>query len=240
MPELQNILLVGASGRMGSCVRALALEQGIAVQECATRPQVRFPPKQLPEAPVIIDFSGDFVTGQLLEKLLEGPWDLPLVVGTTGLSQNVLEKIEHYSRRAACLVAGNFSPGVALLRACVRLIAGKLPDSWEAEIVEMHHRHKRDRPSGTALSLQQDLREAGPWVPNEAPRDREAEPLIHSLRLGSVVGEHQVIFAGPGEQLRLVHQAEDRSIFARGALRAAGWILKKGPGLYRLEEALGL
>ena len=241
MPKLENILLVGASGRMGNCVQTLAQEQGISVQKCTTRPYVQLPLPWPPDTSVVIDFSCDSVTGQMVAKLLEGtPPFPPLVIGTTGLSHDTMENIKHYAQRAACLVASNFSLGVAILRACVRLASAKLPDAFEAEIIEIHHRHKRDIPSGTAQLLLNDIRDAR-MLSHDASRETAPEPVkIHSLRIASVVGEHQVIFAGPGEQLRFVHQAENRSVFAHGALYAAQWICGQNPGLYHIEDVFGI
>jgi 4-hydroxy-tetrahydrodipicolinate reductase len=177
----------------------------------------------------------------MVAKLLEGTSSFPpLVIGTTGLSHDTMESIKQYAQRAACLVASNFSLGIAILRACIRLAAAKLPDTFEAEIVEIHHRHKRDIPSGTAQSLSDDIRDAQ-MPSHDTGRETTYEPVkIHSLRMASVVGEHQVILAGPGEQLRFIHQAENRNIFARGALYAAQWICGQNPGLYHIEDVFGI
>jgi 4-hydroxy-tetrahydrodipicolinate reductase len=151
-----------------------------------------------------------------------------------------MESIKLYTQRAACLVASNFSLGIAILRACVRLAAAKLPDAFEAEIIEIHHRHKRDIPSGTAQSLLNDIRDAQMLSHGASGETTPESVKIHSLRMASVVGEHQVILAGPGEQLRLVHQAENRSVFAHGAFHAAQWICGQNPGLYHMEDVFGI
>src|SRR5690606_4696237 len=152
-------------------------------------------------------------------------------------------------RHATIVMAGNMSLGVNLLAALVRQAARALDPSWDIEVVEMHHRHKVDAPSGTALLLGEaaaegrniDLRE-------NADRGRDGQTGARadgaigfaSLRGGSVVGDHQVIFAGPSERITLGHIAEDRAIFARGALRAALWGQGKGPGLFNMADVLGL
>ncbi|MDR0445307.1 MAG: 4-hydroxy-tetrahydrodipicolinate reductase [Puniceicoccales bacterium] len=249
MSDLENILLVGASGRMGTCIQRLAQEQKISVQKCATYPCIQFSEEMLKNASVIIDFSCDSVTQQIAAGLLqEASPPLPLIVGTTGLSRDTMEGIQHYAQHAACLVASNFSLGIAILRACVRLATEKLPKSFEAELIEIHHRHKRDIPSGTAQSLWEDIRRAralgeGRKLAHHPEVSQNLEPMevgTHSLRMGSIVGEHQVIFAGLGENLRFLHQAEDRMIFAQGALFAARWICGQRSGLYSVEDALGL
>ncbi|MDR0728255.1 MAG: 4-hydroxy-tetrahydrodipicolinate reductase [Puniceicoccales bacterium] len=240
MAELENIVLVGASGRMGRCIQALAAEEGLSVQVCATRPRLRVPEIQMPQASVLMDFSHEAVTHSLIQELGEKtPQAPPLLVGTTGLSPETVQNLRSCAERRACLLASNFSLGVALLRACVRLLAAKLPASFETEIIEIHHHHKRDRPSGTAQSLRQEILRARSRE-GESQSQNPVDVGLHSLRLGSFAGEHQVIFAGEGENLRLIHQAENRRIFARGALHAARWLLGKDPGLYSLEDVFGL
>ncbi|MDR2377696.1 MAG: 4-hydroxy-tetrahydrodipicolinate reductase [Puniceicoccales bacterium] len=243
MPGLENIILVGASGRMGRCIQALAEEEGLSVQACATRPRLRLPEIQLPQTSVLMDFSHEAVTHSLLEDFLEKTSPAPpLLVGTTGLSPETVRNLRSYAERRACLLASNFSLGVALLRACVRLLAAKLPASFGTEIIEIHHRHKRDRPSGTAQLLRQELQRARGErnKPKNSQNQNFSDIGLHSLRLGSFAGEHQVIFADEGENLRLIHQTENRQIFARGALHAARWILGKKPGLYSLEDVFEL
>jgi 4-hydroxy-tetrahydrodipicolinate reductase len=249
MPNFENILLIGASGRMGTCVQKLAQEQKISVQKCDTRPYIQFAQETLKNTSVVIDFSCDSVTQQAIARLSkEAQYPLPCVIGTTGLSQDTVEVIQHYAQRAACLVASNFSLGIAILRACARLAAEKLPKSFEVELIEIHHRHKSDIPSGTAQSLLKDIQRARTLSESMKPVPssevfQSSEPAkigVHSLRIGSIIGEHQVIFAGLGENLRLLHQAEDRLIFAQGALFAAKWIYGQGPGLYSMEDVLQL
>ncbi|MDR3143391.1 MAG: 4-hydroxy-tetrahydrodipicolinate reductase [Puniceicoccales bacterium] len=243
MPKLENIVLVGASGRMGRCIQALAEEEGLSVQACATRPKFQLPEIRVPHASVLIDFSHSTVTHSLAEELeARAPYAPPLLVGTTGLLPETVKTLRSCAERRACLLASNFSLGMTLLRACVRLLAARLPASFGTEIVEIHHRHKRDRPSGTAQSLRQEIQGARRRE-NEPADSQDQSPFntgLHSLRLGSFAGEHQVIFAGEGENLRLIHQAENRQIFARGALYAARWILGRDPGLYSMEDVFDL
>jgi 4-hydroxy-tetrahydrodipicolinate reductase len=171
------------------------------------------------------------------------------VIGTTGLSAEDESKIRDAARKARIIKSGNMSVGVNLLAALVEKIARTLPSDFDIEIMEMHHRHKVDAPSGTALLLGQ-AAAAGRNVElkEKAIRGRDgqtgARPHGHigfgSLRGGSVVGEHSVIFAGPSERIELVHRAESRDIFAHGAMRAALWAEDKQPGLYSMADVIGL
>ena len=171
------------------------------------------------------------------------------VIGTTGFSEEDETRIAAAARHATIVKAGNMSLGVNLLASLVRQAARALDPSWDIEIVEMHHRHKVDAPSGTALLLGEAAAEGRNIVLKEnSERGRDgvtgarAEGAIGfaSLRGGSVVGDHEVIFAGPSERIVLGHIAEDRAIFARGALKAALWGQGRGPGLFNMADVLGL
>lgn len=171
------------------------------------------------------------------------------VIGTTGLSEADEIQIKAAARHAPIIKAGNMSLGVNLLAAITRRVAEALDEDFDIEIVEMHHRDKVDAPSGTALMLAAEAAQ-GRGVDLDAravkgrdgmtgPRPRGAIGMA-SLRGGSVVGEHSVIFAGPGERIELTHLAGDRGIFARGAVKAALWGRGKAPGLYSMSDVLGL
>jgi 4-hydroxy-tetrahydrodipicolinate reductase len=171
------------------------------------------------------------------------------VIGTTGLSETDMAKIEAAARHATIVNAGNMSLGVNLLAILTERVAKALGPEFDVEILEMHHRHKRDAPSGTSLMLgaaaargrkvslsQRSVRTRDGDV---GPR-REGDIGFATLRGGDVVGEHRVIFAGPGERVELAHIATDRGIFARGAVTAALWARGKDPGLYSMADVLGL
>jgi len=171
------------------------------------------------------------------------------VIGTTGFSQDDLAKLEAAARHATIVKAGNMSMGVNLLAALTARVAAILGPEFDIEILEMHHRHKRDAPSGTSLMLGAAAAEARNISLAERSvrtRDGDIGPRpggdigFASLRGGDVVGEHRVIFAGPGERIELAHIATDRGIFARGAVRAALWARGKPPGLYSMADVLGL
>ncbi len=171
------------------------------------------------------------------------------VIGTTGLSDADEAKIEAAARHATIVKAGNMSLGVNLLAVLTERVAKALGPEYDIEILEMHHRHKRDAPSGTALMLgEAAARGRNISLKDKAVRARDGEvgPRregdigFAALRGGDVVGEHRVIFAGPGERIELAHIASDREIFARGAVRAALWGRGRPPGLYSMADVLGL
>lgn len=171
----------------------------------------------------------------------------PLLIGTTGLSREHHALIDAAAARIPVLQTGNTAVGVHMLAALARRAAAQLGDGWDVEIVEMHHRHKLDAPSGTALLLGNAVAEGrGQKLPSVRTdcRAGSAEPRRHgeigfaSLRGGSVVGDHKVILAGNGERIELVHRAESRAIFAEGALRAALWLIGKASGRYEMQDVL--
>lgn len=171
------------------------------------------------------------------------------IIGTTGFSSAEEETLRIAARHATLIKSGNMSLGVNLLAALTQRAAASLGDAWDIEIVEMHHRHKVDAPSGTALLLGEAAAQGrGVDLSDKrvAGRDGISQPRqsgdigFASLRGGSVVGEHTVILAGPNERIELTHKAEDRSIFAKGALAAAQWGAGKGPGLFSMQDVLGL
>ncbi|MEM9850529.1 MAG: 4-hydroxy-tetrahydrodipicolinate reductase [Pseudomonadota bacterium] len=171
------------------------------------------------------------------------------VIGTTGFDTAHLEKLAAAARHAAIVRAGNMSLGVNLLTQLTRRVAAALDSDFDIEVVESHHRHKVDAPSGTALMLGEAAAEGRGVTLDDAadrgrdgitgPRDRGAIGF-HAIRGGDVVGEHDVIFAAPGERIVLRHLATDRGIFARGAVKAALWGRGKAPGEYDMVDVLGL
>jgi len=203
-------------------------------------------PAALARADVVIDFSQPQATGATLAACRVA--GKPLLIGTTGFTPQVTEaELEAASRDIALLVAPNTSLGVTLLIELVRTAARALPPQFDIEILERHHRMKRDAPSGTALALARGAAEGRGLAPAEATRNvgsartgprREAEIGFAVLRGGDVVGEHEVWFAGPGERLALSHHATDRAIFARGALRAALWLACQPAGRYGMRDIL--
>ena len=195
----------------------------------------------------IIDFTIPAATISLVE--LSAQARIVHVIGTTGLTGEDETRIKAASRHARIVKAGNMSLGVNLLAALVKRVAATLDESFDIEIVEMHHRHKIDAPSGTALLLgeaaadgrQIDLKDKSIMARQGHTGQRPVGDIgFATLRGGSVVGEHAVLFAGPDETITLSHKAQSRDIFANGAVKAALWARDKEPGLYDMMDVLGL
>ena len=196
---------------------------------------------------VLIDFSSPSSTVALAN--LTARAGVAHVIGTTGLSEGDLEAIAEAARKTVIVRSGNMSLGVNLLAVLVERAARALGPAWDAEIVEMHHRLKVDAPSGTALLLgEAAARGRGVNLSEHSARGRDGltgprkagDIGFASLRGGTVIGDHSVIFAGVGERIEFSHRAEDRGVFARGALAAALWTRGRSPGLYSMADVLGL
>ncbi len=205
------------------------------------------PATALADCDVLIDFSTPAASVALCQQAAAA--GVAHVIGTTGLSDEDLAAIQESAQKTAVVRSGNMSLGVNLLAALVERAAGTLGPAWDAEIVEMHHRMKVDAPSGTALLLgEAAARGRGVNLSDYSVRGRDGltgprkpgDIGFASLRGGTVVGDHSVIFAGAGERIEFSHRAEDRGIFARGALAAALWTRGKPPGLYSMTDVLGL
>ena len=269
MAEGVGIAVVGASGRMGRMlVRAVSETPGAWLSGATERPGNPWIGRDIGEAmggpplgviveddplevfarsQAVLDFTSPEATMQHAELAAQAR--LVHVIGTTGLERPELERLAAAARHAVIVRAGNMSVGVNLLTVLARRVAAVLGPDYDIEIVEMHHRGKVDAPSGTALMLGE-AAAAGRRVnlADAAERGRDgitgarAEGAIGfaSLRGGDVVGEHEIIFAGPGERVALKHVATDRMLFARGAIRAALWGQDKGPGQYTMLDVLGL
>jgi 4-hydroxy-tetrahydrodipicolinate reductase len=198
-------------------------------------------------ADAVLDFTTPAAT--VAFAALAAQAGLVHVVGTTGLSELDFARLREAARQARIVQSGNMSLGVNLLAGLVRTVARTLGEEFDIEILEMHHRMKVDAPSGTALLLGE-AAAAGrsTSLKERSVRSREGHTGTRrggdigfaALRGGSVVGDHTVIFAGPGERIELAHRAEDRSLFARGAVRAALWARNKAPGYYTMADVLGV
>ncbi|MCB1435068.1 MAG: 4-hydroxy-tetrahydrodipicolinate reductase [Alphaproteobacteria bacterium] len=195
----------------------------------------------------LIDFTVPAATEALVE--LSAQARIVHVIGTTGIGEAGEAKIKSASRHARIIKSGNMSLGVNLLAVMVKKVAAALGEEFDIEVLEMHHRHKIDAPSGTALLLGQAAADGrGIDLKQRSVRSRdghtgarpEGDIGFATLRGGSVVGEHTVMFAGPAERVELTHKAESRDIFARGAVRAALWGKDQKPGLYAMTDVLGL
>lgn len=195
---------------------------------------------------VIIDFSSPQATAGLLE--IAHAHRKAVVIGTTGHTAAEKTQLLTLAARGPCVWAGNFSVGVNLLFALTKRAASVLNADYDAEVLEMHHRFKKDAPSGTAARLLEIILAERKLTPAALRHGRSGltgeraatEVGVHALRGGDVVGEHTVIFAALGERIELTHKAGDRAIFARGALRAAQWVIHQPPGVYDMQDVLGL
>jgi 4-hydroxy-tetrahydrodipicolinate reductase len=199
------------------------------------------------EADVVIDFSAPGASIKNIEMAAE--LKKAIVVGTTGFSSEHREKIKELSEGARVVVAPNMSIGVNVLLKLVTEAASVLGDAYDVEIIEAHHRHKADAPSGTALriaevaasALGRDLEKTAVYARKGIIGERTTEEIgIQTIRAGDIVGDHTILFGGDGERIELTHRAHSRSTFANGAVRAAIWLAKKDNGLYDMQDVLGL
>ncbi len=263
-----RVVIVGATGRMGctlvSCSRQL---QGIVIAGAVDRadhPSIGHDVGELAGvgpigvrvvgdlagalagADVVVDFSDPSSTARNLDACAQA--GVALLVGTTGLPDDIETHAQNAARRVPVLIASNTSLGVTLLAALVREAARLLPDDFDIEIVEAHHRHKKDSPSGTALALGRAAAEGrGVSLQDAAVLGRAgvAPRKIGDIgfavvRGGDIVGEHDVIFAGTAEKLTFSHQATDRAVFARGALLAARWLAGRPAGRYQMSDFIAV
>jgi 4-hydroxy-tetrahydrodipicolinate reductase len=239
-----SILLNGAKGRMGQAIAAAA--PGLGVSIAASADLGDDASLHAASCDVIVDFSSPAGTRSVLEIAVARR--RPIVIGTTGHGAPEKASLLALASQVPCVWAGNYSVGVNLLFALTRRAARTLGPDYDAEVVEMHHRFKKDAPSGTAARLLEIILEERKLGAEALRHGREgitgertsSEVGIHSLRGGDVVGDHTVIFAALGERLELTHKASDRGIFARGALRAALWVRDRPAGVYDMQDVLGL
>ncbi len=243
-----KIAILGAAGRMGRMLTALAEEKGSGLEVCAKVDIAEGFDKTWDGsgAEGVVDFSFHAAVPENIGKAAAK--GIPYVLGTTGLSAGEQAAVDEAARSIPVVQSGNYSLGVNLLLALVEKAARTLGAGYDIEVVEMHHRRKKDAPSGTALMLAKAAAE-GAGVDFEAnaiygrrgePGERPAgEIAIHALRGGSVVGDHTVIFAGETERVELVHRAQDRRAFAAGALKAVQWAAGRKPGAYAMRDVLG-
>jgi len=241
-----KIIISGAKGRMGQTLVACA-ERNPQLQVIG---QIDLGDDLLPlikETEVVIDFSFHDATARFASVCAEHK--KALVIGTTGHSDAEKSQISNLKFEIPMVWASNYSTGVNTLFWLTRKAAEILGPTFDLEVVEMHHRMKKDAPSGTAATLAEILADARQQQIAKVIRHGrqgitgERTPTeigMHSLRGGDVVGDHTVIFAADGERLELTHRASSRETFARGALRAAQWVVRQKPGLYNMQDVLGL
>jgi 4-hydroxy-tetrahydrodipicolinate reductase len=237
-----RVLVVGSAGRMGRAICEAAKDDASIkiVGRCDQGDPIE---PAISDCDVVIDFSHPDASSQVCE--MASRHKRPLVVGTTGHSAEQRGEIEQCAGAVPVVLASNFSIGVNALFWLTARAAEMLGPDVDLEIVETHHRTKKDAPSGTAKTLAEILKQ------NRALKVRHGregnvgershdEIGIHSIRGGDVVGDHTVVFAAPGERLELTHRASSRETFAKGALRAAQWVVGRPAGLYSMQDVLGL
>lgn len=265
--RMLSIIIVGARGRMGTAlIREVMDSEDLTLGACVDRsggPGIGQDAGRLAGRPdlgitvtdelkprrgsVVVDFSLPKATENNVNACVEH--GIPLVIGTTGLSEDDDRLLAEAATRIPIVYAANFSVGVTLLLQLAGVAAAALGPDWEAELFELHHRFKKDSPSGTALRIGQAVAEATDRKFSDVAvtdrstlgRSRAPEDIgVFGMRGGDSVGEHTLMFLGEGERIELTHRAGDRAIFARGALRAARWAAEQPPGLYDMFDVLGL
>jgi 4-hydroxy-tetrahydrodipicolinate reductase len=264
-----GVIVCGAAGRMGSTLVRLINESRelklLGAVESADNPNIGKDAGEaagvgrlgipivaelaplLKNQSVVVEFTAPEATIEHVR--IAARKNIPIVVGTTGLNPKQHEEIKKLARTGRILISANMSLGVNLLVSLLGKVAGILGDEYDVEIIEAHHRFKKDAPSGTALAmaepiaraLKRDLDQAGVCGRKGIVGERTKNEIgLLSVRAGDIVGEHTVIFGGIGERLEFIHRAHSRDTFARGAIRAAQWLAKQKPGLYGMQDVLGL
>lgn len=243
---MTKVIITGAKGRMGQALIACAarlrdLEVAAQIDKGDDLTGL------IAKAEVVIDFSLHSATPEIVKLCAKKK--KAVVIGTTGHSDAETKAIRQAQSAIPVVWASNFSTGVNTLFWLTRKAAEILGPAFDLEVVEMHHRMKKDAPSGTAKTLAEILAETRKLQLDQAARhgrtgivgERTSSEIgIHSIRGGDVVGDHTVIFANAGERLELTHKASSRDTFANGALRAALWVVKQKPGIYDMQDVLGL
>ena len=262
-------IVAGAAGRMGGrIIQTIQETEGISLGAAFERPdhpavgrdvgEVAGLPRLglkvvgglaavLDAGDVVVDFTHHDATIAHLHQAAAAR--KPMVIGTTGLTAAETETIRALAREIPCVQAPNMSMGVNLMFKVVADMARVLGEGFDVEIIEAHHHHKKDAPSGTAMKLAhtvasalgRDLEQVAVYERRGLIGERRPESIgIQTIRAGDIVGEHTVIFAGVGERLEVIHRAHSRDNFARGAVKAALWVVKQSPGLYDMQHVLGL
>ncbi len=264
-------VVTGAAGRMGSrIINVISTSEGIRLSGAVERKghglvgQDSCGPAGLPGGGVLVTITDDLAaalkTGDVLIDFTFPEASLghirtcaelgkPLVIGSTGFSKEQLAEIGKYVQKVPCVLSPNMSIGVNLCFKILEEIAKTIGEDYDMEIVEAHHRMKKDAPSGTAMKMAQviahavnrNLEQVGVYARKGMIGERSKKEIgIQTLRAGDIVGEHTVMFAGKGERIEITHRAHSRDTFAAGAVRAAKWVVGKKPGLYDMQDVLGL
>ena len=201
----------------------------------------------LAHSDVVIDFTGPGSCLSNLEQVVKT--SKAMVIGTTGFSDEELTQLKTLATKVPCVFSPNMSVGINVLVNTIGKIAKSLGETYNIEVIEAHHNKKKDAPSGTALKLAEaladgmewDLQEVGVYARHGITGERKTREIgMQTIRAGDIVGDHTILFGGPGERIEITHRAHTRDTFARGALRAAQWVVQQPPGLYSMGNVLGL
>jgi 4-hydroxy-tetrahydrodipicolinate reductase len=262
-------VVVGAAGRMGGAVvRTIHEAEGIEVAGAVERPDHPFINRDVGEVTglgeigvslvgdiegtieageVVIDFTNPGAALRSLE--VSSGRGVAAVIGTTGLTPQQMERVAELAKKTRCVLSPNMSVGVNLMFRVVGEIARILGEEYDVEILEAHHRFKKDSPSGTAMklgeiaasALNRDLHQVGVFGRKGVIGERTSREIgMHAIRAGDIVGDHTVMFGGLGERLEVTHRSHSRDNFAHGAVRAAKWVVAQPNGLYDMGDVLGL
>lgn len=267
--EKIKAIVVGAAGRMGRRVLSALQENPhfllVGAVERSDHPQIgqdigeitgqgkwqialaNSLEKVIKEGEVIIDFTN--AEASLNNLKVAGAAGRAAVIGSTGFTPAQMNEVKEITRKIPCVLSPNMSVGVNVVFRLIAELAQVLGDEYDVEIIEAHHRLKKDAPSGTALkmgqilaqALKRNFEEVGVYARHGIIGERRKEEIgLQTIRAGDIVGEHTIIFGGMGERIEIIHRAHSRDNFARGALRAAQWVVKQQPGLYDMQDVLGL
>ncbi|HKY72382.1 MAG TPA: 4-hydroxy-tetrahydrodipicolinate reductase [Nitrospira sp.] len=266
---MTKVIVAGAAGRMGSCLIALIKESSVltlagAVEgkghqalgtdagEAAGAGKIGVSitddlPSLLGRGEVVVDFTAPGATLGHFRAVAEHR--RAMVIGTTGFNSAELDELKSLARQVPCVFSPNMSVGVNLIYKVISEMARTLGDDYDIEVIEAHHRLKKDAPSGTALKIAEvlaravgrDLTQVGVYARKGLIGERKTREIgIQTIRAGDIVGDHTILFGGMGERIEVTHRASSRDTFARGALRAAQWVITQPPGLYDMMDVLAL
>lgn len=264
-----NVVITGAAGRMGCRLVTLVTQDKrftlVGATENEGHPSIGLDVGEvvgcgplgisiekklsavIPSANAIIDFSTPSASLENLELAVKHR--CPMVIGTTGFTPSDMERVHSFGKSIPCVVAPNMSVGVNVTLKIIAEVAKALGDEYDIEVVEAHHRLKKDAPSGTALKIAQvladatkrNLDEVGVYSRQGIIGERKPREIgIQTIRAGDIVGDHTVLFGGIGERIEIIHRAQSRDTFAAGAIRAAEWVSRQSPGMYSMHDVLGM
>jgi len=245
-------IVVGAAGRMGATVmRAIRETDGIEIAGAVERPDHPFLNRDVGEVSGLGEIGVPFTNAEVSLRNLEAcsARGVAAIIGSTGFTPQQMERVAHLAKKMRCVLSPNMSVGVNVMFKVVGEIARILGDEYDVEILEAHHRFKKDSPSGTAMklgeiaasALKRDFHQVGVFGRKGVIGERKSKEIgMQAVRAGDIVGEHTVIFGGLGERVEVTHRSHSRDNFARGAIRAAKWVITQPNGLYDMGDVLGL